>query len=193
LKRKTRKAPAFSATHAAHALHVLIADGKIAAKDVTNALRRRESMIADLRQRLSALENGLATGMADARKAVTRRARRTPRRRVSAARRAAMKLHGRYLGTVRPLSKAARAKVKAVREKSGVHAAIKAARRMATPAAPDARVRRGRARGTRANYQTPQQRKLAAYQQREQPKPDKHGGSGSGRQQGGSGAGRERG
>jgi hypothetical protein len=40
-------------------------------------------------------------------------------------------LHGQYLGYVRTLSKAAKAKVKAIRKKSGVRAAIAAARRMA--------------------------------------------------------------
>jgi hypothetical protein len=43
-----------------------------------------------------------------------------------------------------------------------------------------------------SHYQS-SQRKLTAYQQKERRQPDKHGGSGSGRQQGGSGAGRERG
>jgi hypothetical protein len=131
LKRKTRKTLKFTAEHATRALQVLIADGKLAAKDVANALKRRESMIRELKQKLAALEHGVASGIVDARKAVTRRAGRTPRRRVSAARRAAMKLHGKYLGTVRPLSKANRAKVKATRQKSGVRVAIAHARRLA--------------------------------------------------------------
>ena len=131
MKRKTRRTLKFTAEHAAHALHILIADGKLAAKDVVHALKRREGMIKELRQRLAGLEHGVASSIAGARKAVTRRAGRKPRRRVSAARRAAMKLHGKYLGTIRPLSKANRAKVKAIRGKSGVRAAIAAARKMA--------------------------------------------------------------
>lgn len=114
--------------YALRALHVLIADGKLAAKDVTHALKRREAMIRELRQRLAALEHGVAAIVADAQKAVTRR---KPKRRVTPARRAAMKLHGKYLGTIRPLSKANRARVKAIREKSGVRAAIAVAKRMA--------------------------------------------------------------
>jgi hypothetical protein len=43
------------------------------------------------------------------------------------------------------------------------------------------------------DHQGAKQRKQAEHQQAEGPQPDKHGGSGSGRQQGGSGAGRERG
>ena len=34
LKRKTQKILKLTAEHAAHALHILIADGKLAAKDV---------------------------------------------------------------------------------------------------------------------------------------------------------------
>lgn len=46
---------------------------------------------------------------------------------------------------------------------------------------------------TSPDYQGAKQRKQTKDQQAERPQPDKHGGSGSGRQQGGSGAGRERG
>ena len=131
MKRRIRTQLRISASSAAHALHVLIADGKLAAKDVVNALKRREAMIDELRQRLVALEQGLVSSTAVVRKAATRRAKVKPRRRVSAARRAAMRLHGTYLGTIRPLSKANRAKVKAIREKSGVRAAIAVAKRIA--------------------------------------------------------------
>jgi hypothetical protein len=127
LKRKTRKPLNITADRAAHVLRVLIADGKLAAKDVTNALRRREQLIRDLRQRLVALEQGAVSAIERAGKRVARK----PKRKMSAARRAALKLHGKYLGTVRTLSKADRAKVKAIREKSGVKAAIAAARKMA--------------------------------------------------------------
>lgn len=47
------------------------------------------------------------------------------RRKVSAKARAAWKAQGRYMAAVRRLSKADRAKVRAVREKSGIRAAIK--------------------------------------------------------------------
>jgi len=118
--------------HAAQALHVLIADGKIAAKAVTDALKRRESMIADLRKRLAALEAGVMAkdGPFPMSLSRARRGRRKAKRKVSAARRAALKLHGRYLGLVRTLPKAAKAKIKAIREKSGVKAAIAAAKRL---------------------------------------------------------------
>ena len=50
---------------------------------------------------------------------------------VSAARRKQMAEHGAYLGSVRPLSKANRAKVKATRQKSGVQVAIAHAKKLA--------------------------------------------------------------
>jgi hypothetical protein len=191
LKRQTRTLVKFTADRAAHALNILIADGKIAARDVTNALKRREQLIRDLRQRLAAL--GAASAGERRGKTVVRDVTRKSKRRMSVARRAALKLHGQYLGNIRTLPKAAKAKIKAIRGEMGVHAAIDAARKMATPAASRTTPGSGEVRARRPDYQSPQQRKLAAYQRRERPRPDKHGGSGAGRQQGGSGAGRERG
>lgn len=193
MKRKTRTTLTLSAEHSAHALHVLMADGKIAAKDVTNALKRREQMIRNLRQRLVALEQGAVFAVERTGRKIARKVERKAKRRMSAARHAALRLHGQYLGTIRTLPKAARARVKKIRDRAGVQAAIRAAKKTAKQAAPGARPQRGGVQGTRPDYQSPQQRSLAKYRQREQPKPDKHGGSGSGRQQGGSGAGRERG
>lgn len=190
MKRTIGKTLNLSSEHAAHALHVLVADGKIAATDVTRALKRREKMIRELRERLATLERGVSGGIGRKVRPARVRKHRKP---ISAARKAAMKAHGRYLGSIRPLSKSNRTKVKAIRQKEGVHAAIKAARTMAQQAAPGANPQRRAVQGTQPDYQSPQQRKLAAYQQRERRKPDKHGGSGAGRQQGGSGAGRERG
>jgi hypothetical protein len=117
------KQPKMTVDQAANALHLLIAEGKIAVRDVTNALKRREAMVAELRKRLAALESGAFV-------ATKRRIARS-KRRLSAARRASLKLQGQYLGTVRPLSKAAKAKIKAIREKKGFRVAISAARRMA--------------------------------------------------------------
>jgi hypothetical protein len=123
LKRKNQTRIRIAAKDAAKALHLLIAEGKIAAKDITNALQRRQAMIADLRKRLAELEAGVVSA--------GRAIERTAKRRLTAKRRAALKLHGQYLGYVRTLSSAAKAKAKAIRKKSGVRAAIAAARRMA--------------------------------------------------------------
>lgn len=188
---KTNKALNITADRAAHVLHILIAEGKLTATHVSGALKRREEMIHELRQRLEALERGAVSVIEATARRVTRKVTR-PRRKMSSARRAVLKLHGSYLGHVRTLPKGAKAKVKAIRERSGVHAAIKAARKLARPVAFSGKARQG-GQGARPKYQSSQQRKLARYQERERPKPDRHGGSGSGRQQGGPGAGRERG
>jgi hypothetical protein len=192
LKRKPRKTLNLSTERAAHALHVLIADGKIAARDVTNALKGREQLLHELRQKLAALEGRAISAIAQVRKAVVRNSgRKKPK--LSAETLAKYRQQGKYLSAMRPLSKRNRAKVKAIRKKSGVHAAIRAARTIAKPAASGTTAQGRGARSNRPNYQSSQQRKLARYQERERPKPDKHGGSGAGRQQGGSGPGREHG
>ena len=195
MRRKSRRSLTFTPEHAAHALHVLIADGKLAASDVAAALKRREAMIRALRQKLIAFEREEIAKIERAGRPLGRRVSRKPKRRMrmSPARRAALQLHGKYLGHIRTLPKAARARVKALREKSGVLAAIRAARKMARQAAPRATTKRAGVHRRQPDYHSSQQRKLAVYQDRERAKPDKHGGSGAGRQQEGSGAGRERG
>lgn len=190
MKRKTSKTMTIAPDRAVTALRVLIAEGKIAAKDVTAALKRREQLIRDLRQRLVALEQGALSAITGRR--VGHEAARKPKRKISAARRAALRLHGRYLGHIRTLPKTARSRIKAIRERSGVQAAIGAARKLTKTAASRGKAPQG-GQGARRNYQSSQQRRLARHQERERPRPDKHGGSGAGRQQGGSGAGRERG
>ena len=57
-------------------------------------------------------------------------ARRRPR--LTAAQRRALKLQGRYMGTMRGLSARGQAKVKALRKAKGIHAAIAEARRLAS-------------------------------------------------------------
>jgi hypothetical protein len=192
VNRKTKKNLKITPDHALNALRLLIAEGKIAAADVTAALKRREQLILDLRQRLVMLEQGAMSAMRMAGKRVRQKTARRPKRKITAARRAALKLHGRYLGHIRTLPKAARSRIKAIRERSGVQAAIGAARKLTKNTGSGGRTQQG-GQGTGRNYQSAQQRRLARYQERERPQPDKHGGSGAGRQQGGSGAGRERG
>jgi hypothetical protein len=131
LKRQTRKTLNITADRAAHVIHILITDGKLAAKDVTQALKRREEMIHELRQRLIALEQGAVSAIEKTARNVAQKVGRKAKRRMSPARRAALKLHGRYMGHIRTLSKVDRARIKALREKSGVRAAIAAAKRMA--------------------------------------------------------------
>jgi len=127
--RKTSLSP----DRAAQAVSILVHEGKLKLQDLTRALDRRDKMIGDLRARLASLEES-ASGKIRRRRRGPGKARRTrPRKiakKISKARRAAQQAQGRYLGAIRRLSKADRAKVKAIREKSGVRVAIAAAKRM---------------------------------------------------------------
>ncbi len=141
MAKRRRQSLALSGEHARQALAVLIQEGKLAASEVKKALQRRDRLVRALRASLAALEAGVAGvgrrvlkdglfAMAGTRKAAVRRAaRRKPK--ISAATRKMYQQQGRYMASLRPLPKAARAKIKAIREKSGVRAAIAAAKRMA--------------------------------------------------------------
>jgi len=126
VRRKTKNALKLSARHASLALQMLLEDGKIAAKDVTAALKRREKTIRELRARLSALGEDVAASVA---KTASREGPKA-RRAISRAQRTARQAQGRYLGAIRRLSKQARARVKAIRAESGIDAAIRAAVKM---------------------------------------------------------------
>ncbi len=134
MRRKTRKALKLSAEHAAIALNLLIEDGKVAASDVVKALKRREHMIRDLRERLSALEVAaapVARRLAAEGRDAYLRARPKAKKAISRAQRVARQAQGRYMAAVRSLSKEARAKIKQIRAESGVDASIRAAVKMA--------------------------------------------------------------
>jgi hypothetical protein len=127
VRTKTQKQLRISAHHAGLALQMLIDDGKIAAKDVSAALKKREKTIRELRARLSALGEDVAATVA---RTAAREAPRA-RRAITRAQRAARQAQGRYLASIRKLSRQARVQVRAIRAKSGVEAAIRAAARMA--------------------------------------------------------------
>lgn len=134
VRRKTKKALKLSAEHAGVALQLLIEEGKIAAGDVARALKNREKMIKDLRERLAALETAarpVARRLASAGRKAVRRAAPPARKAITRAQRIARQAQGRYLGAVRRLSEDARAKIREIRKESGVDAAIKAAMKMA--------------------------------------------------------------
>ena len=130
MRKKTVRAIQVSGHHAAQALQMLIEDGKIAGRDVINALKKREKTVEELRARLVALGE-------DVSKAVVRAANgsarvKKARKQISKAQRTARQAQGRYMAAVRQLSKQARSKVKAIRQKSGVDAAIREAKRLAS-------------------------------------------------------------
>jgi hypothetical protein len=140
MARRRRSSLALSGDQARAALAVLIQEGKLAAGEVRKVLQRRNRLIRNLRAKLAALEAGAVKAgrrvlkdgffpMAGKRKTARRPAvRRKPR--ISAATRKLYQQQGRYMATVRSLSKNQKAKVRAIREKSGVQAAIAAAKRM---------------------------------------------------------------
>jgi hypothetical protein len=198
MARRRRQSLALSGEHARQALAVLIQEGKLAASEVKKALQRRDRLVRALRASLAALEAGVVGvgrrvlkdgpfAMAEKRKTAKRAARKKPR--ISAATRKMYQQQGRYMAAVRQLPKADRAKIKAIREKSGVRAAIAAAKsRLA-----EQRFITRQPQRKDSDQPWKKNGKHRSYPARPKPKPDKHGGSGAGRQQGGSGVGREHG
>jgi hypothetical protein len=130
--RKRTRLPGITAEQARQALHILVSDGRLAAREVAKALARREKLVRDLRQRLNALGEEVAAALPDARQ--RRAIRREAGKAITKAQRAARQAQGRYLGAIRQLSKASRAKVREIRKSSGVKAAITAAKKMAAKA-----------------------------------------------------------
>ena len=135
MRRKTRKALKLSAHHASVALHMLIEEGKIAAADVSRALKNREKLIREMRERLAALESAsapvvrrVAKATRKATRQAVRRAAPQARKTITRAQRLARQAQGRYLAAIRTLSKEAKEKIQQIRKDSGVDAAIKAAK-----------------------------------------------------------------
>jgi hypothetical protein len=124
---RRKKTLSITADQALQALQVFVHDGKILAQDVSRAIQRRDKLVRQLRARLEAL------GDEGARMAsrLKRQAAPQVRKAISKARRAAYQAQGRYMAAVRTLPKSTRAKIKKIRQSSGVDAAIKAARQMA--------------------------------------------------------------
>jgi hypothetical protein len=105
-----------------YVLGVLVARGRVRPAQVRAILAERDAEIAALRRRLAALEaaGGAAGAPAGARRAGGPR-RSTPKLR------ALRRLQGRYMGFVRRLKPAEKARVRAVREKQGLLAAVRLA------------------------------------------------------------------
>jgi hypothetical protein len=135
---RRRRSSLLSGQQAQAALAVLIHEGKLAAGEVRKALQRRDRLIRALRASLAALEAGVGSvgkrlfkgSLPMARKARTAKRRKKPR--ISAATRKMYQQQGRYMAALRNLSLEQRARIKGIREKSGVQAAIAAAKKMAT-------------------------------------------------------------
>ena len=213
MARRRRSTLALSAEHARHALAVLVHEGKLKASEVRKALQRRERLIRALRDSLAALgedvgqlrkrygKDGFSPRLTrTARAAKPRVIRRKPR--MSPATRKKFQAQGRYMAALRFLSKESRARVKAIRAESGVRTAIAAAksrlaqqrfitRQRGSPGKNQKQI--GERQSKDSDQRWKKNNKRRRYPARPNSKPDKHGGSGAGRQQGGSGVGREHG
>jgi len=109
-----------------YVLETLIARRRIAERHVRQILGDREREIAALRRRLGELERLGARATA----AATSKAARTVgrvRRRLSPKVRALRRQQGQYMGLVRRLKATEKARVRALREKKGLPAAIRLA------------------------------------------------------------------
>lgn len=133
-----RSALSITAEEAEKALRYLVHEGKVTARAVEKALARRERLIREIRDRMAALGVeavgfGVRTGRraAKAARRIEKETRKPRRRAVSAATRSARQAQGQYMAAVRRLSKDVRKEIKAIRAKSGVKAAIAAAKKLA--------------------------------------------------------------
>lgn len=137
MARSKRSRISLTADEAQKALTFLIHEGKLTAKTVQKALQRREKLVREVRDRLTALgTEAVGFGVSASRAAASALSRaeqssRRPRRKaVSAAVKEGRRLQGQYMGAVRRLSKSARKQIKILRKKSGVKKAIAAAKEM---------------------------------------------------------------
>ncbi len=115
-----------------YVLQTLISQGKVRQNQVAAVLGGRTKEIADLRERLAALE-GIQSGSREARKRPAA-ARSDGRRNVTISPkvRALRRLQGKYMGYVRRLKPTEKARVREVREKQGMQAAIRLASSLST-------------------------------------------------------------
>jgi hypothetical protein len=114
-----------------YVLQSLMSQGRVRQNQVKAVLNGRSKEIADLRERLASLE-GMGSRSGPARRAAGVR-RSTGKRRVAISPkvRALRRLQGKYMGYVRRLKPAEKARVRTVREKQGMQAAIRLAASLA--------------------------------------------------------------
>jgi len=107
-----------------------MAQGRIRESQVRAVLNGRSQEIAVLRQQLAALEGIVGRGSRRGSRGASGGSRAPARRRrvaISPKVRALRRLQGKYMGYVRRLKPAEKARVRAVREKQGMQAAIRLA------------------------------------------------------------------
>jgi hypothetical protein len=111
-----------SAKQAKEVLETLVAQGRLRWAQIEKVLRGQKE-IERLKARLASLEKYVSGTMRSGRRRGVRRAGR----KLSPKTRALRRLQGKYMGYVRNLKPAEKARVKAVREKQGMQAAIRLA------------------------------------------------------------------
>src|SRR5262245_59667693 len=119
-----------------YVLGILVSQGRIREGLIRTALKRRVEEIRMLRERLASLEQLSSAGGPAPRGRRRRRAARAAVRRVRGAAlsgkvRGLRRLQGKNMGYVRRLKATEKARVRSVREKSGMLAAIKLAQSLA--------------------------------------------------------------
>jgi hypothetical protein len=116
-----------------YVLLALMSQGRVRLNQVKAVLNGRSKVIAELRERLASLEGMGRGGARGARGRKAGATRTTKKRRVAISPkvRALRRLQGKYMGYVRRLKPAEKARVREVREKQGMQAAIKLASSLA--------------------------------------------------------------
>ena len=113
-----------SAEQAQYVLDTLLKQGRVRWTQIQKVLRGRLEEIRSLRERLASLEKLVGRAAPVVRRG---RARKVARRKMSSKTRALRRLQGKYMGHVRNLKAAEKARVKAVRENQGIGPAIRLA------------------------------------------------------------------
>jgi len=116
-----------------YVLQSLMSQGRVRQNQVQAVLNGRSKEIADLRERLASLEGMRGGGSWRRGRQAKASTRPTKRRRVAISPkvRALRRLQGKYMGYVRRLKPAEKARIRAVREKEGMQAAIRLAASLA--------------------------------------------------------------
>ena len=114
-----------------YVLQTLLSQGKVRQSQINAVLGGRTKEIASLRERLAALE-GMPGDRGKARRGARGPATRRRNVKISPKVRALRRLQGKYMGYVRRLKAADKARVREVREKQGMQAAIRLASSLGT-------------------------------------------------------------